>query len=91
MPPFRNASSRKRCARVSKLKAVVSKIWVSGLNVILVPRRLVVPVIFQFAGRIAALERQLMHLAVAPDLEVERLDNALTTDKPTPCSPPETL
>jgi hypothetical protein len=45
MPPFRNASSRSRCASVSKLKTVVSKTSGSGLNVTLVPRRLVVPVI----------------------------------------------
>ena len=44
MPPFRNASSRRRCARVSKLYSVVSKIWASGLKVTLVPRRVVVPV-----------------------------------------------
>jgi hypothetical protein len=30
-------------------------------------------------------------LAVAPDLELERSDSALTTETPTPCRPPETL
>ena len=43
-PPFRNASSRRRWASVSKLKTVVSKISASGLNVTFVPRRFVVPV-----------------------------------------------
>ena len=43
-PPLRNASSRSRCASVSKLNSVVSKICASGLNVTLVPRFLVVPV-----------------------------------------------
>jgi len=44
-PALRNASSRRRCARVSKLKSVVSKICASGLKVTLVPRFFVVPVI----------------------------------------------
>ena len=44
MPRFRKESSRSRCERVSKLKVVVSKIWGSGLNVTLVPRRSVLPV-----------------------------------------------
>ena len=72
MPPFRNASSRSRWASVSKLKTVVSKISVSGLNVTLVPRRLVVPVTSRSAGRLAALVGLLIDLAVAPDFEIER-------------------
>ena len=44
-PPFRNASSRRRWASVSKLNSVVSKICESGLNVTLVPRFFVVPVV----------------------------------------------
>ena len=44
-PAFRKASSRRRWASVSKLNSVVSKIWLSGLKVIFVPRRFVVPVI----------------------------------------------
>ena len=73
MPPFRNASSRSRCASVSKLNSVVSKICVSGLKVTFVPRRFVVPVISRSAVRRAALVALLVDLAVAPDLEVERL------------------
>ena len=71
-PPFRNASSRSRCASVSKLYSVVSKIWVSGLNVILVPRFLVVPVTSSSPDRIPALVALLVDLAVAPDLQIER-------------------
>ena len=71
-PPFRKASSRRRCASVSKLKTVVSKISVSGLKVTLVPRRLVVPVTSSSRGRRAALVGLLIDLAVAPDLEIER-------------------
>ena len=73
MPPFRNASSRRRCASVSKLNSVVSKICVSGLNVTLVPRRCVVPVDLEVGERRAALVALLVDLAVAPDLELEPL------------------
>ena len=44
MPRLRKDSSRRRWDSVSKLKVVVSKICGSGLNVIFVPRRSVVPV-----------------------------------------------
>ena len=73
MPPFRNASSRSRCASVSKLKTVVSKISASGLNVTFVPRRLVVPVTSSAPVGCPALVALLIGLAVAPDLEIERL------------------
>ncbi len=72
-PPFRKASSRRRCASVSKLKIVVSKISVSGLKVIFVPRRFVVPVTSRSRGRVPALVALLVDLPVAPDLEIERL------------------
>ena len=72
-PPLRNASSRRRCASVSKLNSVVSKICVSGLKVTFVPRFFVVPVTSSSAGRRAALVALLVDLAVAPDLELERL------------------
>ena len=72
-PPFRNASSRSRCASVSKLYSVVSKICESGLKVTLVPRFLVVPVTSSRLDRIAAVVALLVDLAVAPDLELERL------------------
>ena len=73
MPPLRNASSRRRCASVSKLNSVVSKICGSGLNVTFVPRRCVVPVDFEVAIGVPALVALLVDLAVAPDLEVEPL------------------
>ena len=57
---------------MSKLNAVVSKTSESGLNVTLVPRRLVVPVISSAPVRRAALVALLVDLAVAPDLDVER-------------------
>jgi hypothetical protein len=51
-PRLRNASSRRRCERISKLKSVVSKIWPSGLNVTRVPRSLDLPTSFSgLAGR----------------------------------------
>ena len=72
-PPLRNASSRSRCASVSKLNSVVSKICASGLKVTLVPRFLVVPVDLEIGGRRAALVGLLVDLAVAPDLELQQL------------------
>ena len=44
----------------------------SGLNVTFVPRRFVVPVTSSSPDRRAALVALLIHLAVAPDLEIER-------------------
>ena len=48
MPRFRKDSSRSRWESVSKRKLVTSKIWVSGLNVTLVPRRSVLPLCVSF-------------------------------------------
>ena len=73
MPPLRNASSRSRCASVSKLYSIVSKICGSGLNVTLVPRLCVVPVTSSVARRSPALVALLVDVAVAPDFEVEPL------------------
>ena len=70
---MRNASSRSRCASVSKLYSTVSKICGSGLNVTFVPRRCVVPVALEIGDRYAALVALLIDLPVAPDLEVEAL------------------
>jgi hypothetical protein len=46
---------------------------------------------FQVANRRPALVALLVDLAIAPDLERSRLGKRLTTEIPTPCSPPETL
>ena len=74
MPPFRNASSRRRCASVSKLYSVVSKICGVG------PERDLGAAALsscrstsRSAMRGAALVALLVHLAVAPDLELEPL------------------
>ena len=73
MPAFRNASSRSRCASVSKLNSTVSKISSSGVKVIFVPRFLVVPVISRSACGFPRCVLLLEDLPVAPDLEVELL------------------
>ena len=54
MPRLRKLSSRRRWESVSKLNVVVSKIWASGLKVILVPRRSVTPV---FSRRVTGSPR----------------------------------
>ena len=73
MPAFRNASSRSRCASVSKLNSTVSKISASGRNVILVPRFFVVPVVSRSASGLPRCVFLLEDLAVPPDFEVELL------------------
>ena len=72
-PAFRNASSRRRPASVSKLNSVISKICESGLNVTFVPRRFVVPVTAEVHQRLAALVALLVGVFVAPDLQIEAL------------------
>ena len=72
-PPFRKASSRSRCASMSKLNSIVSKICASGLNVIFVPRFLRRAGDLEIRRGRAALVALLVDLAVAPDLEIERL------------------
>ena len=73
MPPLRKASSRRRCASVSKLYSVVSKICEIG------PERDLRAAALRRAGddevgeRNAALVALLVDVAVAPDLEVEPL------------------
>ena len=73
MPRFRKESSRSRWERVSKLKAVVSKICASGLKVTLVPRLSVTPVFSSGVVRGPALVGLAVDLLVAPDLDLERL------------------
>ena len=73
MPPFRNASSRRRCASVSKLKTVVSKICGVRLEGDLRAAALRRAGHLERAGRGAALVGLLVDLAVAPDFEVEVL------------------
>ena len=72
-PALRNASSRSRCASVSKLNSVVSKICASGLKVTFVPRFLVVPVTARSACGLPRSYDLLVDLLVAPDLELEPL------------------
>jgi len=62
-PPFRKASSRSRCASVSKLKTVDSKTWVSGLKV----------TDFERGYRRPALVALLINLAIPPDFKLQRL------------------
>ena len=72
-PAFRKASSRRRCASVSKLNSTVSKTSASGLKVTFVPRFLVMPVFDQIGDRLPALVGLRVDLAVAVDLEIEAL------------------
>jgi hypothetical protein len=71
MPALRNASSRRRCASVSKLNSMPSKISPSGANVIFVPRFFVVPVISRSPNGLPRSYFCLIHLAVAPDFQIQ--------------------
>ena len=73
MPPLRKASSRRRCASVSKLKTVVSKICGVGLERDLRATPLRRAGDLEPGRRNAALVRLRVDLTVAPDLEIERL------------------
>ena len=72
-PAFRNASSRSRCESVSKLKSVVSKTSRIGLERDLRAALFGRAGHVEVAGRLAALVPLLVHVAVAPDLELEPL------------------
>ena len=73
MPPLRKASSRRRCASVSKLKTVVSKICVCRAERDLRAAPLRRAGDLEPGRRNPALVRLRVDLAVAPDLEIERL------------------
>ena len=91
-PELRNASSRRRCSSVAQSNSVMVKVCLEGRNVTSVPRR-------SNAGPMSASgataspswnsitdsrpSRQIVSLSM--------LDSALTTETPTPCSPPDTL
>src|ERR1700743_1515183 len=72
-PALRNASSRRRLARMSKLKSTAEKISGSALNVTLVPVRSVEPIGFRGADRTPAHVLLEPDLALAHDLELEPL------------------
>ena len=73
MPAFRNASSRRRWASVSKLKSTVSKISASGAERDLRSALLRGAGDLEIGLRLSALVLLLEDLAVAPDFEVELL------------------
>ncbi len=90
-PRVRKAVSRRRSARVAKSKSISSKISRSGRKVILVPVALVA---LPFLKSAAGWPRSYSWLQEWPSLEISsssRSESALTTETPTPCSPPETL
>ena len=72
MPGFRNASSRRRLARMSNLNSVVMvKMVGSGLKVISVPVPLDLPMTVELLRRHAAREFHRIHLSVARHLDLE--------------------
>src|SRR6202023_4357653 len=90
-PLFRNASSRKRCARVSKLYSVVEKMLRSGKKWTLVPSFLLAPAFFSL---LVGSPLEYVCSQVKPSRQISRSSSSLrafTQETPTPCNPPETL
>ena len=76
---------------MAKSKSISSKISRSGRKVIRVPVALVA---LPFLKSATGLPRSYSWLQECPSLEISscsRSESALTTETPTPCSPPETL
>ena len=72
-PRVRNAVSRRRCSRIEKSKSSVSKISASGRKVIVVPVSFVGSPLASVVARRAAVVLLRPDVAVAADLDVERL------------------
>src|SRR5262245_18000719 len=90
-PRFRNASSRRRCASVSKLNSVVLKTSGSGVKRTDVPRRSV-PSPTASGFTTSPRTNPIRWTCPSRQTSTSRCDDsALTTDTPTPCRPPETL
>ena len=91
LPLLRNASSLNLVARVLKSNLTSTKISSSGKKVTIVPVFSSLPItLIPFK----ALPLEYFCVNTLPSLLTKMcnsLDNALTTDKPTPCRPPETL
>ena len=91
-PEFRNASSRRRCSSVAKSNSTMVKVLGEGRNVTSVPR-LSFASPTAFSGATATPSRNSMKCSLPSRqmVSLSQVDSALTTDTPTPCSPPETL
>ena len=90
-PRLRNASSRSRFSRIFHEKSSVSKTVESGLNHWYVPLPSARPSRRSFC---AVTPRSKVISYAQPSRftrVVIRSESALTTEMPTPCSPPETL
>ena len=92
-PLFRNASSRRRVARVSKLNFVASMMDGSGLKVILVP--VFLPALPALASGALGMPARVFLLPGGRRRARFRAaalsESAFTQLTPTPCRPPETL
>ena len=88
---MRNAVSRSRCSSVAKSKSSVSKTSASGRKVIVVP---VSSVASPWAIGPVGAPRSKDCVQTNPSRRTStssRSDSALTTETPTPWSPPDTL
>ena len=91
IPLLRKANSLILFSSIDVLNFTEEKICLDGKKVILVPFFFVLPIFFN--GLIVFPSLNLISYSF-PDLKMFKIsssDNALTTDTPTPCNPPDTL
>ena len=91
-PELRNANSRRRCSRVLKSNSAMEKVLSDGRKVTSVPVR---PSLSATAasGSSGSPSAKRMKCALPPRKmrSSSHSERALTTETPTPCSPPDTL
>ena len=90
-PLLRKAICWNRARDVSKSWVVVSKMSAVGQKVTVVPVRVGRLCFSSGRDRDTELEVMGQRVAVAGTSTLRGEDNALTTEEPTPCRPPETL
>ena len=91
IPLFRKANSLILFSRIEVLNLIDEKICFEGKNVILVPFFFVLPNFLRGLTELPSLNLISYSLPSLKIFKSNFSDNALTTDTPTPCKPPETL
>ncbi len=91
-PELRKASSRRRCSSVAKSNSTIVKVCVDGRNVTAVPRLPPASPVTASGATASPCENSMKCSLPSRQIEsLSQVDSALTTETPTPCSPPDTL
>ena len=91
MPLFKNANSLILFSRIDALNLIEENISFEGKKLILVPFFFVFPIFFNGLTASPSLNSILYSFPSLKIFNSNFSDNALTTETPTPCKPPETL